>query len=106
MNRTPKRLNKETISRAQALAAGWLSSSSRCSPSFVWLPDNRRAEFAGSLALVVSPFSGVAAFGVARVTAITMTDALMHCQQGFFNEPGGVRTGEGTEYHLLAAGLA
>ena len=54
----------------------------------------------------MSPFSGVAAFGVARVTTIGMTDALMHCQHGFFNEPGGVRTGEGTEYHLLAAGLA
>jgi putative oxidoreductase len=61
------------------------------------------AEFLGPLGLVLGLLTRVAAFGIACVMLVALTE---HKQYGFFMNWFGNQKGEGVEYHLLALGIA
>ena len=62
------------------------------------------AEFLGSLGLIAGLLSRVAAFGI--LCNMLVAAVLVHLPNGFFMNWYGKGTGEGYEYHLLAAALA
>jgi putative oxidoreductase len=61
-------------------------------------------EFFGGLGLIVGFLTRVAAAGVGLIMLGAMF--LVHWQHGFFMNWIGQKTGEGFEFHILAAGLA
>jgi putative oxidoreductase len=61
-------------------------------------------EFLSSVLLILGLFTRLAAFGIMAIMLGAI--ALVHLPYGFFMNWGGVKFGEGFEYHLLALGLA
>jgi putative oxidoreductase len=61
------------------------------------------AEVLGPLGLAVGLLTRVAALGIAVVMLVAIA---VHKRHGFFMNWTGTQQGEGTEYHLLALGLA